>query len=82
MAASNINKGHLEPSMVRVTSPLMLPLKARRWPPTRMEAKEGVTTNMGTSLGAGIIDTVEVDNILKCQQLMSIEGKGLISLEP
>lgn len=47
-----------------------------------MEAREGVTTNMGTSLGAGIIDTVEVDNILKCQQLMSIEGKGLISLEP
>ena len=47
-----------------------------------MEAREGVTTNMGTSLGAGIIDTVEVDNILKCQQLMSTEDKGLISLEP
>jgi hypothetical protein len=47
-----------------------------------MEAREGVTTNMGTSLGADIIDTVEVDNILKCQQLMSTEDKGLISLEP
>ena len=45
-----------------------------------MEAREGVT-NMGI-LGAVIIDTVEVDNILKCQQLMSTEDKGLISLEP
>lgn len=80
MAASNINKGHLEPFMVQITGPLLLASKARQCPLTRKEAREGVT-NMGI-LGAGIIDTVEVDNILKCQQLMSTEDKGLISLEP
>lgn len=68
--------------MVQITGTLLLASKARLCPLTRMEAREGVTTNMGTSLGAGIIDTVEVDNILKCQQLMSTEDKGLISLEP
>jgi len=68
--------------MVQITPLLLLAPKAKRCPLTRMEAREGVTTNMGTSLGAGIIDTVEVDNILKCQQLMSTEDKGLISLEP
>jgi len=30
-----------------------------------MEAREGGVSIMGTPLGAGIIDTVEVDNILK-----------------
>merc|ERR1711971_7983 len=82
VAASNINKGHLEHFMVRITPLLLLAPKAKRCPLTRMEAREGVTTNMGTSLGAVIIDTVEVDNILKCQQLMSTEDKGFISLEP
>ena len=66
--------------MVQITGTLLLASKARRCPLTRMEAREGVT-NMGI-LGAVIIDTVEVDNILKCQQLMSTEDKGLISLEP
>lgn len=80
MAASNINKGHLEPFMVQIIGTLLLASKARHCPLTRMEAREGVT-NMGI-LGAVIIDTVEVDNILKCQQLMSTEDKGLISLEP
>ena len=67
--------------MVHSTLPLLMPAKARRWPLTHMEAREGVT-NMGTPLGAGIIGTVVVDNFLKCQQLMSTEDKGLISLEP
>ena len=66
--------------MVQITGTLLLASKARLCPLTRMEAREGVT-NMGI-LGAVIIDTVEVDNILKCQQLMSTEDKGLISLEP
>jgi len=66
--------------MVQITGTLLLASKARRCPLTRMVAREGVT-NMGI-LGAVIIDTVEVDNILKCQQLMSTEDKGLISLEP